>query len=103
MTTDTQRRSLIRRLIDAARSPAQEPIKKSPQRTQRTGLSFGDILLASSRFTSVNTLEDSDTDRAYRLAMTTAWAYSDIDLISTRLASAEFEIKRRVKKGKKGA
>lgn len=103
MTTDIERKSLIRRLIDAARSPAQEPIKKAqPQRTQRSGLSFGDILLSSSRFTTVNTLEDENTDRAYRLAMTTAWSYSDIDLISTRLASTEFEIKRRVKKGKKG-
>ena len=54
--------------------------------------SFSGILGNMTRFGSASTMDSMNTEAAYILAMTSAWVYSDIKLISDRAASANAAI-----------
>ena len=57
------------------------------------GASFDGILNQMTRYGHFRQLETVDTDAAYKLAVTSAWVYSDIKLIADRLASRDATLK----------
>lgn len=64
------------------------------RRPQALAMEFSDRLAQTGRFGG----EDMDVDAARRLAITSSWVYSDIDLIAGRIAgkAARPQVKRRV-------